>query len=108
MFGALRAGHAYMAVDSARAGARIPVLGGGRRRGAGDGRRGWGGDWTLRVRTPLRRASALLRDGTEVADHARQTLEHRADGPGVYRVEAYREAHGRERTWILSNPIYLR
>ena len=28
--------------------------------------------------------------------------------PGVYRVEAYRDAHGRERTWILSNPIYLR
>jgi hypothetical protein len=28
--------------------------------------------------------------------------------PGVYRVEAYRRAKGRERTWIISNPIYLR
>jgi hypothetical protein len=26
----------------------------------------------------------------------------------VYRVEAYRAARGRERTWVLSNPIYLR
>jgi hypothetical protein len=26
----------------------------------------------------------------------------------VYRVEAYRDAHRRERTWVLSNPIYLR
>ena len=28
--------------------------------------------------------------------------------PGVYRVEARLEAHGRERTWILSNPIHIR
>jgi hypothetical protein len=28
--------------------------------------------------------------------------------PGVYRVEAYRDTHGRARTWVLSNPIYLR
>ena len=27
--------------------------------------------------------------------------------PGAYRVEAYLHAYGRERTWILSNPIYL-
>jgi hypothetical protein len=26
----------------------------------------------------------------------------------VYRVEAQRWSKGRERTWILSNPIYLR
>jgi hypothetical protein len=26
----------------------------------------------------------------------------------VYRIEAYRDARGRERTWVLSNPIYLR
>jgi hypothetical protein len=28
--------------------------------------------------------------------------------PGVYRVEACLERHGRMRTWILSNPVYLR
>jgi hypothetical protein len=35
-------------------------------------------------------------------------LDYETEGPGVYRVEAYLDAHGRERTWILSNPIYLR
>ena len=31
----------------------------------------------------------------------------RSTGPGAYRVEAYLPAYGRERTWILSNPIYV-
>ncbi|MEA2400493.1 MAG: hypothetical protein QOK00_896, partial [Thermoleophilaceae bacterium] len=35
-------------------------------------------------------------------------LETEVEAPGVYRVEALRRSHGRERTWILSNPIYLR
>jgi hypothetical protein len=35
-------------------------------------------------------------------------LEHEATGEGVYRIEAYLDVKGRERTWILSNPIYLR
>ena len=30
------------------------------------------------------------------------------DTPRPDRVEAYLEAHGRTRTWVLSNPIYLR
>ena len=33
------------------------------------------------------------------------TIPSRA--PGAYRVEAYLPAYGRERTWILSNPIYV-
>ena len=36
------------------------------------------------------------------------TLTHSVEGPGVYRVEARLHAHGRERTWLMSNPIYLR
>ena len=32
----------------------------------------------------------------------------KVEAPGVYRVEALRRSKGRERTWILSNPIYLR
>ena len=66
------------------------------------------GSWTLRVRTPLPARLRLLRDGEEVASARGDALAHHAEGPGVYRVEAYRDAHGRERTWILSNPIYLR
>ena len=66
------------------------------------------GDWTLRVRLPAPARVRLMRDGAEVATTNGTTLEHRAEGPGVYRVEAYREARGRERTWVLSNPVYLR
>ena len=50
----------------------------------------------------------LLRDGEVVARADTQALVHEAEGPGVYRVEARLRSHGAERTWILSNPIYLR
>ena len=66
------------------------------------------GLWVCLLRRQVRRRLRLVRDGVEVATTAGTTLEHRADGPGVYRVEAHRDARGRERTWILSNPIYLR
>jgi methylmalonyl-CoA mutase cobalamin-binding subunit len=104
VYSALRSGRCYMAVDSiapARGfefgtdsipmGAEIPA-----------------GPITLRTRTPRPAALRLLRDGTEIARTSGATLEHQVEEPGVYRVEARLEAHGRERTWILSNPIYLR
>jgi hypothetical protein len=56
------------------------------------------------VALPAAASVRVLRDGREIG----RGLYHRIDEPGVYRVEAYREAHGAERTWILSNPIYLR
>jgi len=108
LFGALRSGHAYIAVDSlapAR-GFRFWAEGGGDPVQMGD--QANAGSWTLRVRTPLPARIRLLRDGQEVAAARGDSLEHLADEPGVYRVEVYRDAHGRERTWILSNPIYLR
>ena len=107
VFGALRDGHAYIAVDSL-----APARGfrfwaeGERELGMGD--EAAAGPWTLHVRTPLQARIRLLRDGTEVATTEGDRLEAAAGGPGVYRVEAYRHAHGRERTWVLSNPIYLR
>jgi hypothetical protein len=30
------------------------------------------------------------------------------EGPGVYRVEATLHAYARERSWVISNPLYLR
>jgi len=104
VFGALREGRCYIAVDSiapARGfrfeaddlpmGAEAPA---GRRR--------------LTVATPTDARLRLLRDGGEIAGAAGRTLEAEVDQPGVYRAEALRHKHGRERTWILSNPIYLR
>jgi hypothetical protein len=49
-----------------------------------------------------------VRDGAEVAAGEGADLTHRAELPGVYRVEAYLDSRGRERTWVLTNPIYLR
>ncbi len=107
LFGALRSGHAYVAVDSL-----APARGfsfwaeGASLLAMGD--ESAAGDWVLRARTPAAARLRLLRGGVEVAAVHGDTLEHRAAAPGVYRLEAYREAHGRARTWILSNPIYLR
>ena len=104
VFGALRAGRCYIAVD-----AIAPAR--GFRFEADDldmGSEGAAGRRTLRVRAPLPARLRLLRDGVEIAAAEASLLDHEVEEPGVYRVEALRRAHGRERTWILSNPIYLR
>lgn len=62
---------------------------------------------TVQVRLPYDARIRLLRDGTEVATVSGRQLDHPVVGPGGYRVEAYLHAYGRERTWILSNPLYL-
>ena len=66
------------------------------------------GEWVLHARTPRPARMEVFRDGRTVTQTEGDTLEHWTDVPGVYRVEAYLRAHGRERTWVLSNPIYLR
>lgn len=108
VFEALRAGHAFLAVDSVAParGFRFWADGGGRALSMGD--EAGAGEWTLRVRLPAAARVRLMRGGTEVATTNGTSLEHRAEGSAVYRVEAYRESRGRERTWVLSNPIYLR
>jgi hypothetical protein len=63
---------------------------------------------TLHVRTPLPARIRLLRDSADFAAAEGTTLDADVEEPGVYRVEARRTAHGRDRTWIVSNPIYLR
>jgi hypothetical protein len=104
VYAALREGRCYIAVDSiapARGfsfeandlpmGAEAPA---GKRR--------------LSVRTPSDARLRLLRDGTEIATATGRSLEADVEEPGVYRVEAVKQSKGKERTWILSNPIYLR
>jgi hypothetical protein len=66
------------------------------------------GPRTLRAQVPRDASLRLLRDGAEIAAVEGRVLEQRVEEPGVYRVEALRRRHGRERTWIMSNPIYLR
>jgi hypothetical protein len=107
VFGALESGHAYIAMDSLAPARGFRFWA----EGAGElqmGDEGAAGSWVLSASTPLPARIRLMRDGEEVATATGERLEHAVDEPGVYRVEAYRHAHGRERTWILSNPIYLR
>ena len=104
VFDALREGRCYIAVDSL-----APAR--GFRFEADDlpmGAEAPAGPRTLRVRTPLPARIRLLRDGEEIATAAGTLLDQEVEEPGVYRVEALRRAAGRERTWIISNPIYLR
>jgi len=104
VFDALREGRCYIAVDSL-----APAR--GFRFEADDlpmGAEAPAAARTLRVRTPLAADLRLLRDGSPFATGSGTALDVAVEEPGVYRVEATRRAKGRERTWILSNPIYLR
>ena len=104
VYEALRAGRCYIAVD-----AIAPARGFAFE--ADDlamGQEGPAARHTLRARTPLPARLQLLRDGRPLASGEGTSLEHEVEEPGVYRIEARRWAKGRERTWILSNPIYLR
>jgi PHP domain-containing protein len=109
VFVALRAGRAYLARDSL-----APARGfrfwaeGSEGRVAEMGDEAPAGEWVLRASVRWRARLKMVRDGEAVSEAEGDTLEHWTDVPGVYRVEAYVVAHGRERTWVLSNPIYLR
>jgi PHP domain-containing protein len=108
VYTAMRAGHAYIAIDA------LAPAKGFRFWAEGDHELEQGDEApaytaTLRARAPHQARLRLLRNGREIAGGpALTSLEHEVHETGVYRVEAYLEAHGRERTWILSNPIYLR
>ena len=104
VFDALRSGRCYIAVDSL-----APAR--GFRFEADDvpmGGEAPAGPRTLTARTPLPARLRLLRDGREVARAAGTMLDHEVEEPGAYRVEAVRQSKGRDCTWIISNPVYLR
>jgi hypothetical protein len=104
VYAALRSGQCYIAVDSLAPARGFRFEGGDLPMGAEApaGRR------RLVARTPLDAKLRLLRDGREIAGGVGRELAADVEAPGVYRVEALRRSRGRERTWILSNPIYLR
>jgi len=64
---------------------------------------------TLQVRLPQRVESRLIKDGEVIETwNQRDHCTHITTEPGVYRVEAFIPFHGKRRTWILSNPIYVK
>jgi hypothetical protein len=104
VYDALRAGRCYIAVEAV-----APAR--GFRFEAADvpmGGEAPAGPRTLHVRTPLPARIRLIRDGAEIATGDGTMLDAEIEEPGVYRAEALRRSRRRERTWILSNPIYLR
>jgi hypothetical protein len=109
VYSALRAGRCYIAFNAVAPAAGFQFFG---ERSRGErlemgGEAGAGG-WTLHARVPRLADVRLLRDGEVVARADTQALVHEAEEPGVWRVEARLRSHGAERTWILSNPVYLR
>jgi len=109
VYSALRAGRCYIAAPEVASPAGFEFFAksfGGERLEMGA--EAPAGDWTLHTLLPRPADVRLLRDGAEVARLQAPAVVHAAEGPGVYRVEATLETHGAERTWILSNPIYLR
>jgi hypothetical protein len=108
VYAALRAGRCYLAMDSfARAngfafgtrGADAVPMGGESQ---------WAEGQVLEARVPRPAELTLLRDGEPVARVDGTMLEHAVESPGTYRLEARLHAHGAWRTWIVSNPVYLR
>ena len=67
-----------------------------------------GADAHLRARLPLPAYIRLLRNGEEIAATKARSLTHALDRPGVYRVEGWLEVDGEWRTWIYSNPVYVK
>lgn len=63
---------------------------------------------SLQIRAPQRCRLRLLCDGEIVREWTDQDQAiESTQRPGAYRVEAYIRYKGKERTWILSNPIFI-
>ena len=104
----LREGRCYIAVDALAPARGFRFWADGAGGELEMGAEASGGEWTLKARLPRPAKVRLIREGREVASAEGREHSWPADKPGAYRVAARLHAHGRERTWILSNPIYLR
>ena len=110
IYAALRAGRCYLAMDSLgpsrgfdfRADSATRTIVMGEEAPFADG------PWRLRARAPGPADLRLVRGGVEIARVHGRELETEPEEPGAYRVEARVTAGGHARTWILSNPVYLR
>jgi hypothetical protein len=108
VYEALRVGRCYIAVDALAPARGFSFFGDGPPGRVEMGGEAAAGDWTLHAELPAPARLRLLQDGEQVRMVEGSELSFRAHGPGVYRVEAYRDAYGADRTWVISNPIYLR
>jgi len=108
IYEALREGRAYLAVDALAPARGFRFWAEGPEGDVAMGAEAPAGRYKLHAVLPAPARLRILRDGEEVAAREAPALVIDVEGPGVYRVEARLERHGRERTWIVSNPIYFR
>lgn len=107
---ALREGHAYIGYDlpASTTGFRFHAAGKYQRVIMGEEITPENGV-TLQIKLPGRAECRLIKDGTEIKRwNNRMICSHTTTQPGVYRVEAHLPYKGKLRTWIISNPIYVR
>ncbi len=102
---ALRAGHAYLAVDllGDATGFVVRAESEGRIAGVMGDAVPWSRDLSLRIYAPTTARLRLYQDGRLVEERRAQTWRYAVTAPGVYRVEA--DLHGQ--FWIAANPIYV-
>jgi hypothetical protein len=108
VYDALREGRCYIAVDELAPARGFAFWGEGAALVAMGAEAPARGGWTLRARFPRPAELRLFRDGSEIAVVHGAALDFDVDRPGVYRVEAHLPYRGRQLTWIVSNPLYLR
>ncbi len=107
---ALRKGHAFVAYDlsAPTRGFKFTAQGMGKSVWMGDEIRCQYGV-TLQIKLPQRAECRLIRNGETIETwDDREIASYTATQPGVFRVEAYLDYHGKSRGWIFSNPIYVR
>lgn len=109
VYGALRAGHGFLGYErpAAIAGFTFWAQSGAAQATMGEELR-LQGRVELRATLPARARLRLLRHGEVLAETTGRRLALVGHRPGAYRLEAYRRYAGRWRSWILSNPIYVR
>jgi hypothetical protein len=110
IYDALREGRCYIAVDELAPARGFSFWGDGAASPLPMGAEAPAdGGWTLRARLPRPAELRLLRDGSPIAVVQGAALDVEVDDrPAVYRVEARLPYRGRQLTWIVSNPVYLR
>jgi hypothetical protein len=107
IYAALRSGHCYLGLDHLGSPKGFEFLTEGTSPTA-MGAELEAGPRELVARVPRPAALTLLHDGRPIARADGTEISAAVEQPGVYRLEATLRAHGRERAWIISNPIYLR